>query len=61
MNLAKLKIAIFEAERFLKRAKALQLQERNTTSNLWPSKEAAATKRASLELTMALVELRKPY
>lgn len=53
MTRTKLKHAIAEAERFLRRAKEL---EREGTST---SKQIAATKRASMDLTRALADLRR--
>lgn len=53
-----LKEAIAEAERFLKKAKAVTPKEiaRNGYS---PSVEIAAAKRASMDLTRALARMRK--
>jgi len=64
MNRDKLKDAIFEAERFLKRAKSLPKPipyERvgYTFSGDDFPKEQGAIKRASMDLTRALAELRK--
>lgn len=51
------KIAIQEAERFIRLAKkALEI----SLDREWRSKENAATKRASMDLTRALAEMRKP-
>ncbi len=65
MNRDKLKIAIQEAERFLERAKALPEPKKETwdgreyeTSNF--PKEQGSIKRASLDLSRALSDLRKP-
>jgi len=61
MTLETLNTAIAEAKRFIKRAEAAK--KRNYKGNgeyvLWFSKESAAAKRASMDLTRALAELRK--
>lgn len=68
MNREKLKIAIAEAERFIRRAKALPKPTTYTvpgsaynpfTNDNFP-KESGAIRRASMDLTRALAELRKP-
>ena len=65
MNREKLKIAISEAERFIKRAKALPKPEPYTSggytlmNNNFP-KEQGAIMRASMDLTRALADLRRP-
>ena len=51
-----LSLAISEAERFLERAKYLQLRFGN---RCYYGKYHAAVKRASMDLTMALAEFRK--
>lgn len=51
-----LSTAIFEAERFLKTAKECQ---RNSTEFTLGCKYRAATKRASMDLSRALIDLRK--
>lgn len=70
MDREKLKTAIAEAERFLKRAKAIKPPERVPAD--WkkdgstfldesiPPKESGAVKRASMDLTRALADLRRP-
>jgi len=61
----KLKIAIAEAERFIARAKALPepqpyvMQGRTYLNHNFP-KEQGAIRRASMDLTRALADLRKP-
>lgn len=65
MNRDKLKIAIAEAERFIKRAKSLpaptpyQSGTHTFTHDHFP-KEQGAIRRSSMDLTRALAELRKP-
>lgn len=65
MNRDKLKIAVAEAERFIKRAKALPKAypyssgSYNFMHDNFP-KEQGAIRRASMDLTRALAELRKP-
>lgn len=60
MNRDKLKTAIAEAERFLKRAKALPKKVPNGSycENHHP-KESGAIRRASMDLTRALADLRR--
>ena len=53
MNDEKIKEAVREAKRFIEKAKTVRADWR-------PSKEAGALKRASMDLTRALAELRKP-
>ena len=62
MNLVKINVAIEEAKKFIERAEVVQEKAKNTKDDywLWPSKENAALKRQSMELTRALAELRKP-
>ena len=58
MNPATLKRAVAEAQRFIAVAKAVKVYpERNYLDT---SKETAAAKRASMDLTRALAEMRKP-
>lgn len=65
MNAAKLAVAIAEAERFLERAKALpeakpyDVGGRTFHHDNFP-KQQGAIKRASMELTRALADLRRP-
>jgi hypothetical protein len=57
-----LEVAIAEAERFLKRAKALQAYRKSVEKETWARDDqtlSAAMKRASLDLTKALPPLRK--
>ena len=62
MNIASLNAAIDEAERFLERARHLiQLQEQSPAYGLSAHRAASgAVRRASMELTRALTELRRP-
>lgn len=65
MNRETLKIAMAEAERFLKRAKALPKAEPyeaggyQFTHDYFP-KEQGSIRRASMDLTRALADLRRP-
>lgn len=67
MKLSALTTAIAEAERFLERAKRLRDTARADSD--WPPqidftghhpKESGATRRASMDLTRALADLRRP-
>ena len=60
MNNDKLKIAISEANRFLVKAKELQKAETmNKYTWISGSKESGACRRASMDLTRVLADLRK--
>jgi hypothetical protein len=69
MDAKKLDTAIEEAERFLDRAKELQIEQKKTTTYTYegktfvsvPScpKESGAVRRASMDLSRALSALRK--
>ena len=71
MKIQELKTAIVEAERFLSRATALEQKCEDMSMRATPSelhialrwalegRDAAAVKRASLDLTMALADLRR--
>ena len=59
-----LRAAVRQAEEILRRAKLVPLKEyKPTTGNLWrhfePSPQAAAVKRASMDLTRALADMRR--
>lgn len=56
MNKENLEISIIEARRFLK--KALELH--NKYNHFYTSKDTASVKRASMDLTRSLAQLRKP-
>lgn len=58
MTPAKLKTAVMEAERFLARAKALK-RVYVDGARFGYSKETAAVRRASMDLTRALANLRR--
>jgi hypothetical protein len=59
MNKHTIEVAVAEAKRFLERVNALQAV--NKSNNEWePLKERGAVRRASMDLTRALAELRKP-
>jgi|LakMenEpi03Aug12_release.lakeMendotaPanAssembly.Ray.scaffolds.fasta_scaffold4476772_1 hypothetical protein len=62
MNTRTLQAAIAEAERFLDLARELQAQQRNGNGNVYftASKATGATRRASMDLTRVLAELRRP-
>ena len=61
MNNEKLNNAIAEAERFIKKAQAAQLSLfDNKLAYITGTKYTAAAKRASMDLTRSLAELRKP-
>ena len=62
MDLIKLKEAMNEAERFICRADKLLKQQNSVDSvvSYHCPKEQGAVKRASMDLTRALAELRKP-
>lgn len=56
-------VAVAEAKRFLVKAgewKASEVTDRLNSRSRYGSKEAAALKRSSMDLTRALAELRKP-
>lgn len=61
MTLETLNTAIAEARRFIKRAEAAKKRNYNGKGEyiLWCSKESAACKRSSMDLTRALAEMRK--
>lgn len=56
----KLNDAILEAERFIKKAQAYQMRLVDDSYAIFGCKEGGAAKRASMDLTRALAELRKP-
>jgi hypothetical protein len=59
MNKHTIETAAAEAKRFLERVNALQAV--NKSNNEWEQpKERGAVRRASMDLTRALAELRKP-
>ena len=61
IRLDRLDDAIFEAERFLKRAKELKKSFRGKDENrIMSCPENAAVKRASMDLTRSLAKLRNP-
>lgn len=70
MNRQTLKVAIAEAERFLKRATAVKPPERipadwrkdgsTILDESIPPKDGGAIRRASMDLTRALADLRRP-
>lgn len=59
MNQQTLETAIYEAERFLKKAHAANKQM-NKYGFCESPKEAGAVKRASMDLTRALADMRRP-
>ena len=58
MNSDKLRIAVAEAERFL--SKASELQANPPEYDFVGTKETGAVRRASMDLTRALADLRRP-
>lgn len=58
MNRDRLRVAVEEAERFLQRVNDLPTP--HTGYEFYP-KEQGAIKRASMDLTRALADLRRPY
>jgi hypothetical protein len=61
MNKSDLDIAIAEAKRFIETAQKCTVYGNPVTSNsIRPGREAAACKRASMDLTRALANLRHP-
>jgi hypothetical protein len=58
VNERTLQTAITEAERFLVLALQLQVEYRN--DNYTPGRISGATRRASMDLTRALADLRRP-
>ena len=51
--------AIFEAKRFIEKAKLAMKQAEDADVPLDPSREAGACRRASMDLTRALAEMRR--
>ena len=63
MNKTKLQVAIIEAKRFLAKAQAATVRmevDKEMTFTFQGTKEDAACKRASMDLSRALSDLRKP-
>ena len=61
MNAKTVKAAIAEAHRFLEAAKAWEKRLGNGEMTEYePSRESGAVKRASMDLTRALADMRKP-
>ena len=60
MNTRTLQAAIAEAERFLDLARELQAEQRGASVYFTASKATGATRRASMDLTRALADLRRP-
>ena len=59
MKISRLQTAIKEAERFLKIARAVEYNKNSEHDYIHSGKQTASTRRASMDLTNALVELRK--
>ena len=59
MNITTIKVAEREAKRFLAAAKATEAVA-TPGGQVWGSKESGALRRASMDLTRALAEMRKP-
>lgn len=60
MDIIKLDAAINEARRFIVKAGEVKSEWAKDSASIWSSKETGACKRASMDLTRALAELRKP-
>ena len=63
MRLMDVEEAVAEAKRFIKKANALLNNNDKVmmpADRFWGSKNSAAVKRASMDLTRALAEMRKP-
>ncbi len=60
MNIESLDVAIREAKRFLGMAQETRRIAKADTMIFYGSKRTAATKRASLDLTRALADMRRP-
>ena len=60
MNARTLEAAIAEAERFLDRARELQSEQGGAAVYFTGSRFTGATRRASMDLTRALADLRRP-
>ena len=60
MNTRTLQTAIAEAERFLDLARELQSEQRGAAVYFTGSRITGATRRASMDLTRALADLRRP-
>lgn len=60
MTIENIKRAQAEARRFLDRVDDLMFQVEEPTGHVWSSKESGALRRASMDLTRALAEMRKP-
>ena len=60
MNKAKLETAMYEARRFLQKAAVLHELKTHSGQYYYASKESGALRRASMDLTRALSDLRKP-
>ena len=61
MEMKMLDAAMFEAERFLEKAKRCKHSPTKTERGYayWDTKETGATKRSSMDLTRALADLRR--
>ncbi len=59
MTVTGLVAAMAEAERFLRLARDLQADGEKGHDTFWASKRSGAVRRASMDLTRALAELRK--
>ncbi len=59
MNAVSLKVAMEQARRFLIRADAVNEAFKKNSMLFYGSKETAACKRASMDLTRALAQIRK--
>ena len=60
MNKAKLETAMYEARRFLQKAAVLHELKTHSGQYYYASKESGELRSASMDLTRALADLRKP-
>ena len=59
MNLKGIRKAEDEARRFLEAVKAVRKENHDDTCSLWGTRHTAALRRASLDLTRALSDMRR--
>lgn len=60
MTIEKIKLAQAEAIRFLARVEDLMFEVSEPTGPVWACRESGALRRASMDLTRALAEMRRP-
>lgn len=54
-----IRVAVADAKRFIERA-AIAISEGRDDEDIWSSKASGALRRASLDLTRSLADMRKP-